>query len=402
MSAVGSSDPEDGTSLTYAWDWESDGTFDATGLTSTHTFASPGDYLVTLRVTDSDANTATATKLLTVVLATDLLVISTPNDEGDSGATPSSPGGAGFSLREAIIYSNDTAGKQVISFSAGMVAFVNINLPVIFDTADFIGVGKGSGVDGSGLGSNRNCLNIQGSNVRVMNVEIFGCPENAVQMQNGNNNSVLGCYLHDVGGGGIFTASSGGHVLSGNEIAGTSTFGISVNSGSTNVLRNDFHDNAAIGVDLAGGGANSKAIGNRIVGGTIGLRIAATGVSAAHNTVVLTSGNALTVTGSSLDLRNNIFARAGGFGISGNQGAFTQLAFNLVFSNGSGACSSCSLGSGSLTVDPLFVSEAGKDFRLSSGSPAIDAGVELGYDVNGTRVGSFDGVAPDMGYFEVP
>ncbi len=305
----------------------------------------------------------------------DLLVITTPNDEGDSGATPGSPGGAGFSLREAIIYSNNTAGKQVISFSAGLFAFVNVNLPVIFDSVDLVGVGKGSGIDGSGLGSNRNCLNIQGSNVRVMNLEIFGCPENAVQLQNNDNNSVLGCYLHDVGGGGIFTASSGGHVLSGNEISGTSTFGISVNSGSTNVTWNNLHDN---------------------------LRIAATGVSAAHNTVVLTSGNALTVTGSSLDLRNNIFAKAGDFGISASQSAFTQLAFNLAFGNGSGASSSCTLGTGSLTVDPLFVSEAAQDFRLSSGSPAIDAGMDLGYDVNGTRAGSFDGTAPDLGYFEVP
>jgi len=43
----------DGTISTYEWDWESDGTYDATGVTQTHTFTTGGTHSVTLRVTDN-------------------------------------------------------------------------------------------------------------------------------------------------------------------------------------------------------------------------------------------------------------------------------------------------------------------------------------------------------------
>jgi glucose/arabinose dehydrogenase/PKD repeat protein len=50
----GSSDP-DGGELTYAWDLDGDGTFDdATSATASHVYATAGNYLAQLRVTDSD------------------------------------------------------------------------------------------------------------------------------------------------------------------------------------------------------------------------------------------------------------------------------------------------------------------------------------------------------------
>lgn len=62
----GSTDPEGG-SLTYEWDWNSDGTYDYTGVVDPYTNVydsySEGDYTVTLRVTDetglSDTDTTT-------------------------------------------------------------------------------------------------------------------------------------------------------------------------------------------------------------------------------------------------------------------------------------------------------------------------------------------------------
>ena len=47
-----SRDAEDGTNLTYAWDFDNDGRVDATGAQVTHTFADRGTYPVRLTVTD--------------------------------------------------------------------------------------------------------------------------------------------------------------------------------------------------------------------------------------------------------------------------------------------------------------------------------------------------------------
>ena len=56
----------DGEIVSYAWDFDGDGEPDATGVTVTHTFAQPGDYDVTLTVTDNDGNNDSLTDTVTV------------------------------------------------------------------------------------------------------------------------------------------------------------------------------------------------------------------------------------------------------------------------------------------------------------------------------------------------
>jgi PKD repeat protein len=51
-----SSDP-DGDPITYAWDFENDGTVDATGPTATHTYTTPGAYTAKLTVDDGTGRT---------------------------------------------------------------------------------------------------------------------------------------------------------------------------------------------------------------------------------------------------------------------------------------------------------------------------------------------------------
>ena len=65
--ASASSDP-DGAIVEYAWDWDSDGSYDASITDSVvdHVFSQPGSHRVTLRVTDDDGGTATLTKTITV------------------------------------------------------------------------------------------------------------------------------------------------------------------------------------------------------------------------------------------------------------------------------------------------------------------------------------------------
>ncbi len=61
-----SSTDSDGTIVKYEWDWENDGTFDATGETSIYNYTSEGTYKVTLRVTDTDGAKNKISKDITV------------------------------------------------------------------------------------------------------------------------------------------------------------------------------------------------------------------------------------------------------------------------------------------------------------------------------------------------
>jgi immune inhibitor A len=54
------------TALTYEWDFDGDGTYDATGRETAHTYTAPGAYDVKLRVTDTAGLRGTATLALTV------------------------------------------------------------------------------------------------------------------------------------------------------------------------------------------------------------------------------------------------------------------------------------------------------------------------------------------------
>jgi hypothetical protein len=51
---------------TYEWDLNDDGTFEASGQTTTTSFDSPGDYTITLRVTDTNGASSTAEETLRV------------------------------------------------------------------------------------------------------------------------------------------------------------------------------------------------------------------------------------------------------------------------------------------------------------------------------------------------
>jgi glucose/arabinose dehydrogenase len=75
--ASGSSDPEGG-ALTYDWDFDGNGTFDATGATATHTYTELGKYTARLRVTDPQGRKALTSTSISVGNVAPTVNISTP------------------------------------------------------------------------------------------------------------------------------------------------------------------------------------------------------------------------------------------------------------------------------------------------------------------------------------
>ncbi len=101
------------------------------------------------------------------------------------------------------------------------------------------------------------------------------------------------------------------------------------------------------------------------------------------------------VSSSQLLVRNNIFYSS--IGIA-NTGTFTHN--NNVYYMLNGASIGYGLGSGEKVANPLFVNLGGHDYHLQAGSPAINAGLNLGYtlDFDGRAVPQ--GGTPDIGAYE--
>ncbi|WP_436923077.1 PKD domain-containing protein [Halosimplex amylolyticum] len=82
-----SSSTDDGAITGYAWDFDDDGTTDATGATPSHTFTDPGTYDVKLTVTDDSGKTSTNTVIVTVADVTDPSASAGSDRTVDEGAS---------------------------------------------------------------------------------------------------------------------------------------------------------------------------------------------------------------------------------------------------------------------------------------------------------------------------
>ena len=79
FSAVGSTDPDAGDTLTYAWDLDNDGAFDdATGVTASRTYTSSGIYTASVRVTDRAGLSHTASIQINAANTVPVPIISSP------------------------------------------------------------------------------------------------------------------------------------------------------------------------------------------------------------------------------------------------------------------------------------------------------------------------------------
>jgi hypothetical protein len=128
----------------------------------------------------------------------------------------------------------------------------------------------------------------------------------------------------------------------------------------------------------------------------------ATGWRIWHNTLTNAGVDALFLaSGASVELWNNILYRATLYGVYVSGGTVTSNDNNLFFGNGTADWGGGYVAGPNVVMDdPLFVDEANDDFNLNVGSPAIDAGVDMGWDVNGNATGNYNNAAPDIGCFE--
>jgi hypothetical protein len=114
---------------------------------------------------------------------------------------------------------------------------------------------------------------------------------------------------------------------------------------------------------------------------------------------VLSAGAAIYVGKGDATIQNTLITRHAA-GIQQFDTAVVNEDHNLFFGNTANTAGTVNSGGGTVNADPLFIDAASDNYRLALGSPAIDAGVDLGEvtDLDGTPRPTFAGF--DIGAFE--
>jgi PKD repeat protein len=110
---------DDGSVVSYAWDFGDGGT--GNSATPSHTFTEPGDYVVTLTVTDNEGNTGTAMRVVSVLPLLPAVTVSGANAGLEyfyyEGAFSSIPDVAALTpLASGVVDSFDLSVRQVADF----------------------------------------------------------------------------------------------------------------------------------------------------------------------------------------------------------------------------------------------------------------------------------------------
>ncbi len=154
--------------------------------------------------------------------------------------------------------------------------------------------------------------------------------------------TITHCYSHDNLGAGIAGAhQSDGNLIAYNVVANNQRYGIVING--------------------AVGGSDAPLIYNNTIYGTVGNGIDVWGVCVGAQ------------------IKNNIIFNNTRYGIAfASAPTGYTVATNIIFNNTLGATQSVTGATGTIASDPLCTNPGSADFTLQAGSPAVNAGLNLG------------------------
>lgn len=262
LSDVGSD--SDGDAVTYLWTMTSKPGGSAATLSCT-TCPSPqftadvvGSYEFMLVVSDSESSSGPAMRSISI----DDSVIVTTNLDEENGTTTSfaalraNPGGAGISLREAILAANNTSGPKTIVFSGSMtITPTTPYLPALTSGQTTI--------DGGGvvtISGNLSRILVHSSNNRILNLTLAGSNGHHgidVTGASADNNLIAGCVIRNATSFGVSISNgASGNFVGGpnagerNVISGNALRGVNLDNAHSNVVEGNY-----IGTNSAGSGA---------------------------------------------------------------------------------------------------------------------------------------------------
>jgi hypothetical protein len=225
----------------------------------------------------------------------------------------------------------------------------------------------------------------------IRNNEIKGWRDDGIDLYGGINIVVEYNKVHDVAstlnGSGNGIKAGGASVTSKNCIIRYNTV-YNINSNSSGVK-------AGI---TSNGGDELQIYGNLIYnvqGEAIAIPSGSSNVSIYHNTAISNTKQALFVAGSNTEVRNNIF-----WGARGDMNINTSTRGNSnLFINGASGGRYSSSGDITASAASVFVDHSKRNYRLKSGSPAINRGVNISGYNKGISGQSVSG-RPDIGAFQ--
>ncbi|MEK7747513.1 MAG: right-handed parallel beta-helix repeat-containing protein [Nitrospirota bacterium] len=228
---------------------------------------------------------------------------------------------------------------------------------------------------------------------------IDGATGAGVRFETASNTLSNSTVMNTLAGPGVLVTAGAGNIIGTSTIRSNAAIGVSLTGGTGTIIRNSrIAANTGDGVDIAGAATGSLLKINTINGNTaMGVDIAANTTTLFNNTVSNNTGTGTSIGGTvtGFDLRNNQFTNNGGAGINAPTGG--TIDYNNTYGNvPSGLCvGGCALGTNAMKANPRYASPGTahtSDFSLTTPSPAINRGVDVGE--------AFLSTAPDIGAVE--
>ncbi len=246
-------------------------------------------------------------------------------------------------------------------------------------------------------------IDVRGTTIVAGHNVVRTVAKDGIHVEDGGTVTLTGNVVenaYDTGGDGIDIQKTARAFLSGNRLYACADNGIKLDpvTGWAVLDANQVFSVGAVGIAVRQ--VPAFTLTNNLVATALaaGLELSGTGRGAIyHNTL---AGNPAAPQGTGIvvhspvvvALINNVVV-SHAVGITATPGATPLISTTLLWGNGSDPLT----GSGLITGDPLFVAPAALDYHLQPGSPAVDAGVNLGVATDLDGDPRPNGPRPDVG-----